>query len=318
MNILKSTEFKTPTIVVGNLSVGGTGKTPQIEYLIRLLKNDYKIAVLSRGYKRNSKGFVLADESSTAETIGDEPFQYYKKFPTVIVCVDANRTNGIQQLEKLDNPPDVILLDDAFQHRKVNGGFNILLTSYNNLYVDDFMLPTGNLREVKSGAKRAQTIIVTKCPNNLAEVEQKEIIKKLESEENKPVFFTAISYDNELKGRSSIDLKDLINDEILLITGIANPSPLTDYLSSHQIKFRHLKYPDHYHFKEKDITDIKETYNLIQSNNKIVLTTEKDYVRIFGKLKNVHYISIKTMFINHQNDFDYTIKNYVGQSSRNR
>jgi len=302
----------TPTIVVGNLSVGGTGKTPQIEYLISVLQNDYKIAVLSRGYKRKSKGFLLANESSTAETIGDEPFQFYKKFSNIIVCVDANRSNAIQQLEKLENPPDIILLDDAFQHRKVKGGFNILLTSYNNLYVDDFMLPTGNLREVKSGAKRAQTILVTKCPKNLSVEEQQIIENKLNPNLKQQVFFTTINYDNTLKGDSAIELEDLKEEEIVLITGIANPKPLTAYLKSQDIKFKHLKYPDHYHFKEKDIIEIKDAYNLLRSNKKIILTTEKDYVRIFGRLKNVHYISIKTRFINHQIDFDNRIKNYVG------
>lgn len=316
-NILKSYTFRTPTIVVGNLSVGGTGKTPQIEYLIRLLQNNYKIAVLSRGYKRKSEGFVLADESATAESIGDEPFQFYKKFKDVIICVDANRVNGIQQLEKLECPPGIILLDDAFQHRKVKAGFYILLTSFNNLYVDDFMLPTGDLREVKSGAKRAQAIIVTKCPSNLSVEAQKDIQQKLKPSLNQPVFFTTISYNNELKGDSIINLDEIKNEEIVLVTGIANPKPLVNYLKSKGVKFKHLKYPDHYHFKNQDIVEIESVYNSIDSKNKIVLTTEKDYVRIFGRLKNVYYISIKTTFINHKNSFNTIINNYVEQSSRN-
>ncbi|SNR52936.1 lipid-A-disaccharide kinase [Lutibacter agarilyticus] len=317
-NVLKSTKFKTPTIVVGNLSVGGTGKTPQIEYLIRLLQNHYKIAVLSRGYKRKSKGFVLADEFATAETIGDEPFQFYKKFKNVIVCVDANRTNGIQQLEKLKTPPDIILLDDAFQHRKVQGGFNILLTSYNNLYVDDFMLPTGNLRETKFGANRAQAIIVTKCPETLSVEVQQTISKKLKPASNQPVFFTTITYDETLKGSAELALQDLINTEILLITGIANPVPLINYLRKKEVKFKQLNYPDHYHFKDKDINEIQQSFNAIQSKNKIVLTTEKDYVRIFDRLKNVYYISIKTTFITNKNSFDTIVNNYVGKSSGHR
>ncbi len=152
--ILKSNTFNIPVIAVGNLSVGGTGKTPQIEYLIRLLSEKYKVATLSRGYKRKSKGFVLADSTSNAEILGDEPFQYFQKFPQILVAVDANRTNGIQQLLAQKSPPEVILLDDAFQHRKVNAGFYILLTAYNDLYSDDFVLPTGNLRESRSGARR--------------------------------------------------------------------------------------------------------------------------------------------------------------------
>ncbi|MFD1294561.1 tetraacyldisaccharide 4'-kinase [Lutibacter holmesii] len=318
INVLKSTEYTTPTIVVGNLSVGGTGKTPQIEYLIRLLQNNYKIAVLSRGYKRKSEGFVLADEYATAESIGDEPFQYYQKFKNIIVCVEANRRNGIEQLEKLTSPPDIILLDDAFQHRKVKGGFNILLTSYHNLYVDDCMLPTGNLRESKLGAKRAQAIIVTKCPENLSKQQQIKISSKLKPRTNQPVFFTTISYDETLKGSHEMELEDLRTAKILLITGIANPLPLTNFLSEQQIKFKHLNFPDHYSFKEKDILNINQAYNAIQSKNKIVLTTEKDYVRIFGRLKNVYYISIKTSFINHKSSFDTIINNYVEQSTGHR
>lgn len=317
-NILKSTKFKTPTIVVGNLSVGGTGKTPQIEYLVRLLQSEYKIAVLSRGYKRKSEGFVLADKLATAESIGDEPFQFYKKFSNITVCVDANRTNGIQQLEKLENPPDIILLDDAFQHRKVVGGFNVLLTSYNSLYVDDFMLPTGNLREPSFGAKRAQAIIVTKCPSNLSHKAQQDILNKLKLKNNQPVFFTTISYDEVLKGDDEINLTDLKGSEVVLITGIANPTPLTNYLNEKEVHFKHLEYPDHYNFKEKDIVEIQSIYERVQSKNKIVLTTEKDYVRIFGRLKNVYYISIKTSFINHKNSFDTIIENYVGKSTGHR
>lgn len=317
IQFLKSTKFKIPTIVVGNLSAGGTGKTPQIEYLIRLLQNDYKVAVLSRGYKRKSKGFIIADENATAQSIGDEPFQYYQKFKNVIVCVDADRTNGIQNLISLKNPPNIILLDDAFQHRKVKGGFNILLTSFNDLYVDDFMLPTGNLRENVSGAKRADLIIVTKCPSSLAENEQFEIAKKLNPTLKQTVFFTTIEYNEELKGASSVNLKDLHNYEVLLITGIANPNPLLDYLTTHKIKFEHLKYPDHYNFSETDIEEIKNKQAGFKSKNNIVLTTEKDYVRIFDKIKNLHFISIKTAFINHKKDFDNLIKKYVEQSSGN-
>ncbi|MDD3722258.1 MAG: tetraacyldisaccharide 4'-kinase [Lutibacter sp.] len=317
VGLLKSTHFKTPTIVVGNLSVGGTGKTPQIEYLIDLLKNNYKIAVLSRGYKRKSKGFIIADESVTAEIIGDEPFQIYLKYPEVIVCVDVNRSNGITKLEQLKNPPEVILLDDAFQHRKVRGGLNILLTTFANLYVNDTMLPTGNLREKASGATRAQVIIVTKCSAAISENEQSEIIKKLHPKKHQQVFFTAITYDSQLKGASTMDLSDLTDFEILLVTGIANPIPLTTYLKSKKLNFKHLKYPDHHHFNINDIGEINSVYEALSATNKIILTTEKDYVRIFGKLKNLHYISIKTTFITHKKEFGNLIKNYVEQSSRN-
>ena len=311
--VLEANQFDTPTIVVGNLSVGGTGKTPQIEYLIRLLKDNFKVAVLSRGYKRKSEGFVLADKTSTAEIIGDEPFQYYKKFENILVCVDADRTNAIEELEHLTKAPEVILLDDAFQHRKVKGGLNILLTSYNNLYVNDFMLPTGNLLENRKGAKRAQIIIVTKCPANLSDDAQREIHKKLKPTMYQRVFFTTINYDSKLKGKDTLMIDELIGKDVVLITGIANPNPLIAHLNSKNILFKHLKYADHHHFSEKDLNEIK----LLQTENTIILTTEKDYMRLGNSLKNCYYITIETKFINHQNDFDTIIKKYVEQSSRN-
>lgn len=314
---LKSTKFKTPTIVVGNLSVGGTGKTPQIEYLIRLLKDNFKVAVLSRGYKRKSKGFVLADSSSNAELIGDEPYQYFTKFETIKVAVDADRVNGIEQLKQLEEKPEIILLDDAYQHRKVEGGFNILLTSYNNLYVDDKMLPTGNLREKENGAERAKAVIVTKCPSNLTDDEQFRITQKLVPKMHQKVFFTTIEYDTAVVGSSEILVKDLNDYEVLLITGIANPIPLTNFLKEKDVVFEHMKFSDHYFFTEGDVKEIELKFNKLKSKNKIILTTEKDYVRIFDKFKKLHYLPIKTKFINHKKDFDNLILEYVGTSSRN-
>ena len=182
IGILKSYSFSVPIIAVGNLSVGGTGKTPQIEYLIRLLSPKYKLATLSRGYKRQSKGFVLADETSNALTLGDEPYQFFTKFKNIQVAVDANRKNGIEQLLSQKVKPEIILLDDAFQHRKVKASFYILLTTYGDLFSDDWILPTGNLRESRSGAQRADLVIVTKCPVNLPLEEQNEIKNKLNLE----------------------------------------------------------------------------------------------------------------------------------------
>ena len=192
VGVFKQTSFKIPVIVVGNLSVGGTGKTPQIEYLIRLLKDGFKTAVLSRGYKRKTEGFVLLNDTHSAEDVGDEPLQYFKKFQNIDVAVDANRVEGISKLIT-DKSPEVILLDDAFQHRKVKGSFYILLTKYNDLFVDDFLLPAGNLRESRSGAKRADIILVTKCPENLNENEQN-LIKNKFRKYNKKVFFTTIYF----------------------------------------------------------------------------------------------------------------------------
>ncbi len=314
-NVLKSTSFDIPTIVVGNLTVGGTGKSPQIEYLIRLLQNTYKIAVLSRGYKRQSKGFVLADSNVTARTIGDEPMQFYKKFKNCMIAVDADRVNGINQLKALKNPPDIILLDDAYQHRKVVGGFNILLTSYANLYVDDIMLPTGDLREKVSGASRAQLIIVTKCPENLTESAQYKIADRLQPEIHQTVFFTKITYANAIIGAKKIQIDALYEYEVLLVTGIAKTAPLCEFLDSKKVNYQHLKYADHHEFSEKDLSRIETTFSSIDTSKKLILTTEKDYVRTFDSSnKDVYYLPIETTFLEHQNDFNTLIKNYIERS----
>jgi len=316
--ILRSTAFDIPIINVGNLSVGGTGKTPQVEYLVRLLRIDYKIAILSRGYKRKSKGFLLADKTTTALDIGDEPMQYHNKFKDVIVAVDADRVNGIQQLKKLPDKPDVILLDDAYQHRKVEAGLNILLTSYNNLYVDDKMLPTGNLREKVKGADRAQMIVVTKCPDQLSEQEQFEIAKKLKIETHQTVFFSKINYGEEIISNEVIlPVNDLKGFEIILVTGIANTKPLTKFLDTIKIKYDHKKYTDHYNFSQKDVDEINLGFSKIKTDKKLILTTEKDYIRSFMGMNNFYYLPIETVFIDHQEDFNKLIQKYVGQSSRN-
>ena len=205
LGVIKSVSYDFPVICVGNLSVGGTGKTPMIEYLIHLLKDDFKVATLSRGYKRKTKGFILADTFSTAQTLGDEPFQFYNKFKNdILVAVDTDRKNAIKELMQLDSLPEVVLLDDAFQHRKVKAGFNILLTTYSNPYFNDFVLPTGNLREPRNGAKRANVIIVTKCPSHLSETEKSKFLKAIDPEENQYVFFSSIDYSNEIVSGENI------------------------------------------------------------------------------------------------------------------
>ncbi len=317
-HFLKSTTFEIPTIVVGNLSVGGTGKSPQIEYLIRLLQNDYKVAVLSRGYKRLSKGFVLADENASAETIGDEPLQFYQKFKDVTIAVDADRVNGINQLKAHKNRPDVILLDDAFQHRKVAAGFNIILTPFDNLYVDDMMLPTGDLREKVSGASRAHVIIVTKCPNCITKAAQFEIVKKLKIESYQKVFFTKITYAKTLVGAHNIKIADLNSYKVLLVTGIAKTSPLCEFLDSNNVDYQHLKYADHHQFTEKDMIKIKSVFETIQNDKKLILTTEKDYVRAFDNTyEDVYFLPIETAFLDHQKEFDALIHTFVEKSLKN-
>ena len=303
--VLKSTSFDIPVIAVGNLSVGGTGKTPQIEYLIRLLSDKYKVATLSRGYKRKSEGFVLADENSNAEILGDEPFQFYQKFPNVMVAVDANRTNGIQQLLSQNEKPEIVLLDDAYQHRKVKAGFYILLTSYGDLYSDDFILPTGNLRESRSGAERASIIVVTKCPKILTDDEQSEIRLKLKSSQQ--VFFTFIDYDIFIFGKNEkIAVGEIKSESKLLLAGIAKPKPFFDYLKNENDEC--LTFPDHHHFSDADLDAIRN-----KANGRKIITTEKDYVRLKDSelVDQLYYLPIKSSFINHQQNFDATILEYI-------
>lgn len=312
--ILKSYVFDLPIIAVGNLSVGGTGKTPQIEYLIRLLSTEYKIATLSRGYKRKSEGFVLADAHATAAILGDEPFQFFQKFPEIQVAVDANRKNGIEQLLLQRDKPDVILLDDAYQHRKVKAGFYILLTAYGDIYADDCMLPTGNLRESRSGSKRADMVVVTKCPPNLSETEQLSIKKKLKLTEKQELYFSCIAYDDFVySGQNKISVSEIKSEPKLLLAGIAKPEPFYAYLKNE--KDVCLTYPDHHHFLENDIRDI-----VVEAKDNIIITTEKDYVRLKGKLpeEQLFYLPIQSKLLSAANQFDKKIKDYVGISSGNR
>ena len=312
--ILKSHSFNVPIIAVGNLSVGGTGKTPQIEYLIRLLSPKYKIATLSRGYKRQSKGFVLADSTSNAEILGDEPFQFYTKFNNIQVAVDADRKNGIEQLLLQKNKPEVILLDDAFQHRKVKAGFYILLTSYGDLFCDDYMLPTGNLRESRSGAKRADIIVVTKCPANLSLDEQNEIKSKLQLNSDQELYFSYIDYDDSVYSEDKVlKVSEIENVDKLLLAGIAKPEPFFGYLQDENVEC--LTYPDHHHFSEKELLEINN-----KSKNKIIITTEKDFVRLKGSIpkEQLFYLPIRSTFLSVSENFDKTITNYVGTSTRNR
>ena len=305
--ILKSTSFNVPVIAVGNLSVGGTGKTPQIEYLIRLLSDKYKVATLSRGYKRKTEGFVLAEATSNAEILGDEPFQFYQKFPQIQVAVDANRTNGITQLLSQKEKPEIILLDDAYQHRKVKAGFYILLTSYGDLYADDFILPTGNLRESRSGANRANIIVVTKCPKDLSDQNQEEIKLKLNVKSSQQIYFTFIDYDDAIYSKEEkINVKDIKSEAKILLAGIAKPKPFFDYLKNENDEC--LIYPDHHHFSDSDLDEIQN-----KAKGKKIITTEKDYVRLKDSklVSQLYYLPIKSTFINQQQNFDATVLEYI-------
>ena len=316
IGILKSYSFSVPIIAVGNLSVGGTGKTPQIEYLIRLLSPKYKLATLSRGYKRQSKGFVLADETSNALTLGDEPYQFFTKFKNIQVAVDANRKNGIEQLLSQKVKPEIILLDDAFQHRKVKASFYILLTTYGDLFSDDWILPTGNLRESRSGAQRADLVIVTKCPVNLPLEEQNEIKNKLNLEAKQQLYFSFIDYDDSVYSETetetetvNIPVSEIKKSPKLLLAGIAKPIPFFDYLKNENDVC--LTFSDHHDFTENDIRTIKN-----QAGENVIITTEKDYVRLKDKLPNnqLYYLPIQSRFLKEQNQFDTSIINFIETS----
>ncbi len=311
-NLLTSHRYPLPIIAVGNLSVGGTGKSPQIEYLIRLLSTQYQIAVLSRGYKRQTQGFVLANQTATAASLGDEPYQFYRKFPNVQVAVDANRNRGIQQLLSQVQKPDIILLDDAYQHRKVKAGFYILLTAYGDLFCDDYVLPAGNLRESRSGVKRADLVVVTKCPTDLTERQQLAIIAKLGV--RVPVFFSSIAYDDEvLSANGSLKVNELRSKPKLLVAGIAKPAPFFAYLQHENDVV--LEFADHHDFTPNDIQKIKK-----QTINRVIVTTEKDYVRLVPHFQDeaLYYLPIRTSFLADASRFDQLILDYVRTSTTNR
>ncbi|AWH83644.1 tetraacyldisaccharide 4'-kinase [Flavobacterium album] len=312
--IFTSHSFPVPVIAIGNLSTGGTGKTPQTEYLVRLLSGNYKVATLSRGYKRKSKGFVLADSSSSADTLGDEPYQFHTKFPNIRVAVDADRKNGIENLLSLFPKPEVILLDDAYQHRRVKAGFYILLTAYGDLYADDLILPAGNLREGRSGAHRANVIVVTKCPQGLSAEAQDIIVKKLRPEARQKVYFTCIDYDNALYSEEGERSLEAVSDVLkVLVAGIAKPKLFFDHVKGKSDIA--LAFPDHHDFTEKEIEDINK-----QTKDKLVITTEKDFMRLKGRLpkEKLFYLPIKSRFIAGGDDFDKTLLDYVGKSTANR
>lgn len=313
VNFFKSTTFDIPIIAVGNLSVGGTGKTPQIEYLIRLLSEHYRVATLSRGYKRKSKGFILADDTATIASLGDEPLQFYEKFKNIQVAVDANRINGITELLNQKIKPQIILLDDAYQHRKVKAGFYILLTTYHDLFVDDYILPFGNLREPISGVERANIVVVTKCPNSISKEDKLKIKNKLKLKDNQQLFYSCIDYDDNIYSESKkLVVNDIRGTKKLLIAGIAKPLPFYEYLKDDNDTC--LTFPDHHNFTQNDIDVITE-----KAKENLIITTEKDYVRLNKLLTSnqLYYLPIKSIFVSDSDKFNKTILDYVGKSSRN-
>jgi len=304
IGVIKSHQFNLPIISVGNLVLGGSGKTPTIEYLIRLLSKNYKIAVLSRGYGRKSKGFIIADSNSDTNLIGDEPMQYYRKFKNIIVSVDSNRVRGVNKLIKLNSKPEIILLDDAYQHRRVKPGMSILLTKFNDLYSDDNIFPLGNLRESKSNANRADIIIVTKCDKNISKDQKRHIIQKLNIGDNQKIYFSSIKYSKMLYDKESSKLlSEFKNIKFTLVTGIANSSHMVNYLKDNDFNFNHLSFKDHHNYSDSDISNI--------NNNEIVITTEKDYVKLYSRVTTkLFYLPIEFL-IDNEEEFNNQILNSI-------
>ena len=328
IGLLKTRSFDVPVIAVGNITVGGSGKTPHVEYLIRLLKDTFHTAVLSRGYKRKSKGFVQAKATSTMPEIGDEPFQMKQKYPDVIVAVDKNRCHGIDTLVENDKDIDVILLDDAFQHRYVKPGINILLVDYHRLIIYDTLLPAGRLREPLSGKDRADIVIVTKCPKDLKPMEYRVITKAMNLYPYQRLFFTSIDYGELLpvfqETQAPPDLHELKDHHALLLTGIASPQQMTHDLEPLIPQLTPLAFGDHHVFTPKDVELINSTYAALPSP-KLIITTEKDVTRlrlVDGLSEEVrqhlYALPITVCFLQEQTQlFNQQIIDYVHKNSRN-
>lgn len=326
--ILPSEKFSLPVISVGNLSAGGTGKTPHVEYLIRLLSGSYKVSSLSRGYGRRTSGFIAAAEKDNATSIGDEPMQYLKKFDSLGVFVDENRRRGIKNILKKSPETRVILLDDAFQHRYVKPGLSILLTDYHKLYYNDYLLPSGTLREPILGAGRADIIIVTKTPTVLSPIVRRKIVTDLKPKSHQKVYFSFIRY-NKIQSLWKSDcsfIPEKKYSHILLFAGIANPYPLQDQLQKYCNELTTIQFSDHHQYTLADLEWIDKKFNDLYSRNKLLVTTEKDAMRLINPeimekavQLPVHYLPIEVDFHNgDKSDFDEQILKYVNKNQRER
>jgi len=325
--ILKSRTFDVPIISVGNLSMGGTGKTPLVEYIIRLLKDSYSLATISRGYGRSSKGFIIGSKKSNVKYIGDEPLQYIRKFDKVKVAVDENRCRGTRSLLKKYPGTEAILLDDAFQHRWINPGFSIVVSDYFHLYTEDHVFPSGRLREFPAGVKRADCIIISKTPKIFSPITRRRIIDEIKPTKDQSVLFSFIKYLDPipLHDYSPADLPTKFSC-ILLFTGIADNELLKEHLGRICNDLTIIKFRDHHRYTIEDIQRIEETFNGLPTQKKLLVTTEKDAMRLrtaelnpFLKTLPVYYVPIEIDF--HEPDkqiFDQLILDYVKKNKRNR
>ncbi len=323
IGILKSQSFKVPIICIGNITVGGTGKTPHTELLISALQKKFRVACLSRGYKRKTRGFILADEKSTAAEIGDEPMQIKHKFPDILMACDANRVRGIRKLLTLPSPPEVILLDDAFQHRYVQADKNIVLVDYNRPVQEDCLLPAGRLRESVHALKRADYIIVTKCPSDIQPIEKRIISKHLKIKPYQQLFFTTLKYgDIHPLFPEGLPVQPETDSSILCVTGIAQPGPYVEHLRTFTPNIIEMPYPDHHHFSARDLQQIQKTFDAIPNGKKYIFTTEKDAVRLQTALLPeqlkpvIYYIPIEPVFIHKEDLLLNEISEYVRKNQR--
>jgi len=310
--IITSQKLQEPSICIGNLSVGGSGKTPMTIYLTNLLKNDFQVQILSRGYGRKTSGYKEVSEVSTSDDVGDEPLLYKKRFKTEItVAVAEKRRLGANELLKIQTKNSILLLDDAFQHRSVNAGFSILLTPFQQIFSSDFLLPVGNLREARCGAKRADCIVITKCPESIEAAHKNRIIECMQKY-SKPIFFSSIEYGELI----SFGAKRTSFETVLLVCGIAQPETLIIELRK-KYKVEVLLFADHHNFDSSDIKEIHQKFNTFALENAAIITTEKDYVRLQTKLtadelENYpwYYLPIE-LKIENEDEFNFLIKKYV-------
>lgn len=319
--ILGSKKFKTPVICVGNLSVGGTGKSPHVMRVADILKDEFQTAMLSRGYGRKTSGLKIANYSSKVYDIGDEPLQFFNRFKNkIVVAVSENRIIGIDHLVK-NYKSEVILMDDGFQHRQVKPGFSILLTDFNEPYTSDFLLPAGNLREPRSGARRADVIVITKCPDAFTVKQRDELLSKIKPKPYQKIFFSKIVYSNAvLHHRYNIDSDEWRDYDIILVTGIAKSKMLVDFAQSKFKSVQHLEFPDHHNFSGSDIQKIDAEFDKIKSTHKIIVTTEKDYMRLKDEralIENLFYLPIQVE-LNDETSFREIILNYVRKNHTSR
>lgn len=319
--IFKSKKFKVPIICVGNLSVGGTGKSPHVMLIADFLKDEFQTAMISRGYGRKTKGLKIANYNSKVYDIGDEPLQFFNRFKNkIVVAVCEKRTLGIRHLLKYYHS-EVIIMDDGFQHRQVKPGFSVLLTDFNHPYTKDFLLPAGNLREPRSAAKRADVIIVTKCPDTFTVKQRDKIIKKIKPKKHQQVFFSKIVYAQAVLGTMyNLEADSWVDYDVILVTGIANSKSLVNFVKSKFKYVQHIDFPDHHNFSISDVQKINQEFENIKNINKIILTTEKDYMRLKDErilVENLFYLPIQVELDN-ELMFKEIILNYVRKNPPSR